>query len=59
MVYIFDPAQQVYACHVRSKVGAISEAVRKYDPLRPVIRASVMREIWMQMLQRGYRLSVR
>lgn len=59
MVYGYDPDHRIYASHDKSKVVAISEAVRKFEPLRPVIRASVMRDIWMQMTQRGYSLEER
>lgn len=59
MVYVLDPEGSIYTSHGKSKTAAISEAVRKYDPLRPVIRASVLRDVWVQMLRRGYCLSVR
>lgn len=56
MIYILDPHHRVYAYHAKSKTTAISEAVRKYDPVRPIIRASVMRDVWLQMIDRGFSL---
>lgn len=56
MVYILDPDRHVFASHPKSKADAIGEAVRRYDSMRPVIRASVMRDVWMRMLEKGYSL---
>jgi hypothetical protein len=56
MVYIMDPNSQIYARHATRKLFAISEAVRKYERFRPVIKASVMREIWIKMKQKGFTL---
>lgn len=56
MVYILDPDRRVYEFHVKSKAVAIGNAVRKYDPLRPIVRASVMRDIWARMTRNGYSL---
>jgi hypothetical protein len=54
MVYILDPERRIYAFDVKSKAAAIGAAIRKYDPLRPFVRASVMRDAWIQMQREGY-----
>lgn len=56
MVYILDPDQRVYACHVKSKVVTICEAARRYDPLNPLLRASAIRYVWTHMKAEGYSL---
>jgi hypothetical protein len=59
MVYVLDPSQRVYTYHGKSRVVAICEAVRKYEPLCPVVRASVAREVWVRMTKQGYTLAQR
>lgn len=59
MIYILDPEKRVYASHANKRSSAIGDAVRKYEPWRPIIRASVMRAVWVQMIDRGFSLQER
>lgn len=54
MVYILDPDRRVYAADVKSKVNAICQAARRYDPLNPLLRASAVRYVWTHMKEEGY-----
>jgi len=56
MVYILDPDRRVYAADVRSKVNAICQATRRYDPLNPLLRATAVRYVWNHMQAQGYSL---
>lgn len=55
MFQILDPHRRIYVT-AKSRTLAIAGAVFKHDPLLPVVRASMMLDIWTKMKEQGYRL---